>query len=102
MSWEAPGDPEGVQKSKKKLLCCSKRALQTRFFDGFRTDNRLHVFRVIWHQFFTKEKTMKNHGKTMHVFTASLAFLNKATLTKHRILRCESYSFIFRVVASFS
>ena len=45
---------------------------------------------------------MKNAGKTMHVFTASLAFLNKATLTKHRILRCESYSFICRVVASFS
>ena len=37
----------------------------------------------------------------MYAFIASLAFLNKATLTKHRILRYESYSLIFRAVVSF-
>ena len=41
-------------------------------------------------------------GENMYFLTASLVFLNKATLTKHRILRSESYSFISRVVASFS
>ena len=35
--------------------------------------------------------------KHMHVFTASLVFLNKATLTKHGILRYESYFFILCV-----
>ena len=35
--------------------------------------------------------------KTMHAFTAALVFLSMATLTKHRILRYESYFFIFRV-----
>ena len=40
--------------------------------------------------------------KHMHVFTASLVFLNKATLTKHGILRYESYFFIFCVFDFFS
>ena len=64
-----PGRPPATQresKNRKKLICCSKRAFQTRFFDGFRTDNRLHVFRVIWHRFVTKkkdnEKCWKNHS----------------------------------------
>ena len=39
--------------------------------------------------------------KTMHFFSASLVFLNMATLTKHCILRYESYFFIFRVLAFF-
>ena len=39
--------------------------------------------------------------KTMHVFTAALVFLSMATLTKHRILRYESYFPIFRVFVFF-
>ena len=44
------------------------------------------------------ETSMK---KTMHFFSASLVFLNMATLTKHCILRYESYFFIFCVFAFF-
>ena len=39
--------------------------------------------------------------KTMHLFSASLVFLNMATLTKHCILRYESYFFSFCVFAFF-
>ena len=45
------------------------------------------------------EKSMK---KTMRFFASSLVFFNMATLTKHRILRYESYFFIFRVFVFFS
>ena len=38
----------------------------------------------------------------MHFFSASLVFLNMATLTKQRILRYESHFFVFRVFAFFS
>ena len=44
------------------------------------------------------EKSMK---KTTHCFIVVLAFLNMATLAKHRILQCESYFFIFRVYVLF-
>ena len=37
----------------------------------------------------------------MHVFTAALVFLSMATLTKHRILRYESYFPIFRAFVFF-
>ena len=39
--------------------------------------------------------------KTMHFFIEALAFLNMATLTIHRILRYESYFFIFGVLYVF-
>ena len=39
--------------------------------------------------------------KDAHFFIAALVFLIMATLTKHRILRYESYFFIFRVFAFF-
>ena len=39
--------------------------------------------------------------KRMHVFAAALVFLSMATLTKHRILRCESYFFIFLLFVFF-
>ena len=37
----------------------------------------------------------------MHFFSAVLVFLSMATLTKHRILQCESYFSIFRVFVFF-
>ena len=94
--------PTGNPNIRKKTIFCSKRAFQTWFFDDVRTDNRLHVFRVIWHRFSTKKKPWENDRKNVDVLTASLAFLNKATLTKRHVLRYERYSFIFRVAASFS
>ena len=41
-------------------------------------------------------------NKTIQFFTASLVFFNMATLTKHRILRCETYFFNFLCFVFFS
>ena len=38
----------------------------------------------------------------MHFFSAALAFLSMATLTKHHILRYESYFFVFCVFVYFT
>ena len=48
--------------------------------------------------FFAKNQ-WKFNEKTMYFFTVSLVFLNVATLTKHCILRYESYFSIFCVLA---
>ena len=60
----------------------------------------LHAFFTILHRFSRKinEKVTK---KSMHFFTASFAFLKLVTLTKHRILRYESYFFIFCILVFF-
>ena len=50
---------------------------------------------------FWRKINEKSIEKTMHVFTAALVFLSMATLTKHRILRYESYFFMFRVFVFF-
>ena len=60
-----PRRPRGSPKIEKISIYCLKRAFQLWFLDDFRTDNRLHVFRVIWHRFFTKkqmEKWWKKHA----------------------------------------
>ena len=68
------------------VFCADKRL--TRFCSGFCID--------------FSQKINENLMKTSrYLFTPSLVFLNMATLTKHRILRCESYFFISRVLVFF-
>ena len=97
-SREAPRDPKIHQKS----IVCEQKALHTWILCRFlRTRPLFMIFARFYIDFYRKnnEKLME---KIMHFFTSSLAFLNKATLTKHRILRYESNSFIFCIFAIFS
>ena len=74
-----PGRPPETQresKNRKKSMFCSKRAFQTWFCDDFRTDNRLHVFRVIWHGFSTKE-TMEKWWKKHACFHSIACFFEQ-------------------------
>ena len=71
-------------------------------FDVFCADKRLTRFCSGFCIIFS-HKINENLMKTSrYLFTPSLVFLNMATLTKHRILRYESYFFIFLSFVFFS
>ena len=99
-----PGRPPGTQRNPKnrpKIDFLLKKGVPNVYFCRFlRARPFFRHFARIFIDFSRKidEKSMK---KTMRFFTASLVFLNMATLTKHRVLRYESYFSIFRVFAFF-
>ena len=100
----APGTSRGTQRDPKnrlKIDLLLKKGVPNMDFCCF---FRARLFLVLWTRFFIKfrrkidEKSMK---KSMHFFIAVLVFMSMATLTKHRILQCESYFSIFRVFVFF-
>ena len=100
-SWEAPGDPEGLQKSIKNRFVAPKGCSKRVFLPIFVQLTIFYVFCAIVHRFLAKQTTKNCWKKTMHFFSAAVAFLNMVTLTKHRTLCTESHFFIFRVFAFF-
>ena len=97
-SREPPGDPEGPQKSTPNRFFAKKGRSKREFSSLFARKAVVQPFCTFFSVFSRKidEKSME---KTIHVFTASLVFLNMATLTKHCILRYESYFAVFGVLA---
>ena len=99
-----PGRPPGTQripKNRQKIDFLLKKGVPSLDFCRFLCAKpffRLFARFVID---FSRKIDAKLVKKTMHLFSASLVFLNMATLTKHCILRYESYFFIFCVFAFF-
>ena len=90
-SRELPGD----RKINEKTLVCEQKALQTWILCRYLCTKPFSmIFAWFWIKFSRKiaEHLMES---LMYFFTSSLDFLNMVTLTKHRILRYESYFFIF-------
>ena len=90
-SRELPGDP----KINEKLLACGQNALQKWIICRCLCTK---PFSTIFARFWIKISWEIDEiliECSMYFFTSSLVFLNMVTLTKHRILRCESYFFIF-------
>ena len=101
-SREVPGDPENSQKS-TKIDFFLKKGVPS--LDFCRCLHAIPFFKLFARFFidFSRKNDGKSMRKTMHLFSASLVFLNMATLTKHCILRYESYFFSFCAFAcSFS
>ena len=96
----ASGDP-GIPKSSLKIELLLKKVGPTVIFLS------IFVRKYSFHDFlrffidFPPENTEKSVKKAMYIFTAAVVFFNMATLTKHRILRYESFFFIFCVFAFF-
>ena len=100
-SREAPGDPEGHQKSIKNRLFGEKKTFQTWLIALFCLHKAMfHVFCSISLRLFTKINE-KTEGKRDVQFHRSACFLNMTTFTKHRILRYESYFLLFLVFTFF-
>ena len=94
--WEALGRlgrPLGTQRDPKDQLKIDS-LMEKRVPNVDSRSNFLHKavvrgFSTIWCRFFTKNRrNIKENDK--YFFMAALVFLNMATLTKHRVLRCES------------
>ena len=85
-------DPEGAPKPPENLSFGEKERSKRGFFVDFCAQCRFPwCFRDLSSIF--DEKMMKHQLKSMCIFfIAAFVFLNMATLTKHRILRIESYS----------
>ena len=90
-SRELPGHP----KINEKLLPCEHKALQKWvLWQCLCTEPFFMIFAWFWMKFSRKNRE-KLIESLMYFFTSLLDFLNMVTLTKHRILRYESYFFIF-------
>ena len=100
-SREVPGDPENSQKSTKSRSFPKKKAFRAWIFADVCTQYRFSSFLRDFSSIFHGKNDGKSMQKTMHLFSASLVFLNMATLTKHCILRYESYFFSFCAFAFF-
>ena len=68
---------------------------QTWISVDFCAQSRSSCFLDDFASIFDGKNNEKSIEKTMHVFTVALVFFSMANLTKHRILRYESYFFIF-------
>ena len=89
---ELSGDPEGLRKSIKNRLFAKKCVPDVLFLTFYVQISVLPVFLGFCIDF--SQKINENVMKTSrYIFTPSLALLNMATLTKHRILRYESHFF---------
>ena len=96
-SRELPGD----RKINEKSLVCQQKALQTWILCRYLCTKPFSmIFAWFWIKFSRKiaEHLMES---LMYFFTSSLDFLNMVTLTKHRILRYESYFPIFWICVFF-
>ena len=100
--WEAPGtsrEPPGDPKNRPQNVFLLKKGVPNVNFLRFLRAKPLFNLFARFFLFFSRKIDEKSMKKTIHVFTASLVFLNMATLTKHCILRYESYFAIFGVLA---
>ena len=93
--------PIGSPKIHQESTFCSEMHSKRVFFADFCADNRFTRFFSRFCINFSRKNNQNLMRKWMHFFTASLAFSNMATLTKHRILRYESYFFIFLIFVFF-
>ena len=93
--------PIGSPKIHQESTFCSEMRSKRVFFVDFCADNRFTRFFSRFCIDFSRKNNQNLMRKLMHFFTASLAFSNMATLTKHRILRYESYFFIFLIFVFF-
>ena len=102
---ERPGSPQGTQRDPKNrpqnVFLLKKGVPNVNFLRFLRAKPLFNLFARFF-LFFSRKIDEKSMKKTIHVFTASLVFLNMATLTKHCILRYESYFLIFRICAFFA
>ena len=104
-SRDVPGGPRGPRDTPKihqRSIVCEQKALHTWILCRFLRTRPLFMNFARFCIDFSRKNNEKSMNKIMHFFTSSPAFLNMATLTKHRILRCESYFFIFRALVFLS
>ena len=98
--FELSGDPEGLRKSIKNRLFAKKCVPDVVFLTFFVQKSVLPVFSGFCIDFSRKiHENVMNTSR--YIFTPSLVFLKMATLTKHGILRYESYFFIFLLFVFF-
>jgi len=102
--WDVPGGPRGPRefpKIDKNRFFPKKKAFRAWIFADVCTQYRFSSFLRDFSSIFHGKNDGQSMQKTMHLFSASLVFLSMATLTKHCILRYESYFFSFCVFAFF-
>ena len=97
-----PGRPPGTQRNPKnrpKIDFLLKKGVPSVDFCRFLCARPICTRFARFFIDFSRKIDEKSMKKTMHFFAASLVFSNMATLTKHCILRYESYFSIFWVFA---
>ena len=100
-----PGTPLGTLGEPKKSLKIDfllKKGIPNVIFRGFLCIKLVFTLFARFSVDFSRKTDGKSMEKTMCFFVSSLVFFSMATLTKHCILECESYFFIFRVFVFFS
>ena len=97
-SRELPGD----RKINEKSLVCQQKALQTWILCRYLCTKPLSMIFAWFCIKFSRKIAEHLMESLMYFFTSSLDFLNMVTLTKHRILRYESYFFSFLLFVLFS
>ena len=93
-SREAPGDSEGPKNQPKIALLLKNYFPIVDSLSILERSTVLRAFWAMWHRFVT-DNPWEIDEKTWQFLTAACVFLKVATLTKHCILWCESYFFIF-------
>ena len=92
---ERPGSPQGTQRDPKNrpqnVFLLKKGVPNVNFLRFLRAKPLFNLFARFF-LFFSRKIDEKSMKKTIHVFTASLVFLNMATLTKHCIYDMKATS----------